>query len=63
VQQRDAGPWWEYIKIVRDRAAAIREARLLALSGQARLWFHEGGDLNRAVPVSLDVDDGSDTSG
>jgi len=48
---RGPGPWWEYIKVVADRAAAITEARRLAVAWQSRLWFHEGGDLSRAVPL------------
>ena len=63
VRHEHAGPWWEYIKIVRDRAAAITEARRLALAGRSRLWFHEGGDLSRVVRLSLDLTDDSDASG
>jgi hypothetical protein len=54
--QRGPGPWWEYIKVVADRAAAISEARRLAIAPKTRLWYHEGGDLTRAVPLEGPID-------
>jgi hypothetical protein len=36
------GPWWEYIKIVTDRLAALQEARRIAAIAQARAWLSLG---------------------
>jgi hypothetical protein len=48
--EKGPGPWWEFIKMVPDRADAIEQAgRLLSPGG--RLWFHERGDLLRAVAI------------
>lgn len=51
--QKGPGPWWEFIRLVPERAQAIQEARRLLLPGRTHLWFHDGGDLTRAVPIDV----------
>jgi hypothetical protein len=38
------GPWWEYLKTVRDRRTAFLEARLLANARHVRAWVHPSAD-------------------
>jgi hypothetical protein len=52
------GPWWDLIKVVLNREAAIEDGRRLLVPGRTRMWFHEGGDLSRAVPI--DFSEGTD---
>jgi len=48
--ERGPGPWWEYIKVVREFDAAVREARALAQAANMFAWFHEGGDVYKPIP-------------
>jgi hypothetical protein len=35
-------PWWEYVKLVRDRDVAMQEAQRLAGAAKTRVWFRDG---------------------
>jgi hypothetical protein len=53
---RGPGPWWEYVKVVADRADAVNEALRLARPGRHRLWFQPGSDLSEAFPIDFGGD-------
>jgi hypothetical protein len=53
---RGPGPWWEYVKVVADRAEAVSDALSLARSGRHRLWFQPGVHLSEAMPIDISGD-------
>jgi hypothetical protein len=59
LEQIGPGPWWEYIRIVKDLEVALTEARALASAAMVRAWMHEGGEtyteINRLRSRGVDV--------
>src|SRR4051794_29450350 len=44
LEPRGPGPWWEYVAIVRDEAAALHQALMLARFHGTQAYRHFGGD-------------------
>jgi hypothetical protein len=52
IPQLGIGPWWTFIKIVSDKADALRHASTLALAEHTRAWLQEAPGRFQLVEVN-----------